>query len=230
MNRSLGACLALTLCAPQFAIAAVFERDWLAPGDGLLTYDNVNRREWLDLSQTRLVQYPGATLEARYQAAILELMPGGQFSGFTVARTDDVVALAESAGIDTTTRDFIANQAATTQLINLLSPAPSPPGSSAIFSVGYLDELVPIPGGHPPRRLAAIFEVLTSPSLNRAGLFVEAGDDYDRVTTTGVMLYRNIPEPMSLLLFVVSIVGLFLIRTEKKRGQNDLIDGRRGVH
>ena len=45
----LAAALALVLAAVQ-SQAAVFERDWLAPGDGLLTYDDVNKREWLDLS------------------------------------------------------------------------------------------------------------------------------------------------------------------------------------
>lgn len=40
----------LTSLSP--ASAAVMEVDWKTPGDGLLTYDTVNKRKWLDLSQT----------------------------------------------------------------------------------------------------------------------------------------------------------------------------------
>jgi hypothetical protein len=64
------------------ANAAVFERDWQTPDDGLLTYDDVNRREWLDVSQSLLIQFPGSTLEQRYQSALAELAPGGMFEGF----------------------------------------------------------------------------------------------------------------------------------------------------
>jgi hypothetical protein len=50
----IAAYLVLSVAATQ-AEAAVFERDWKAPGDGLLTYDDVNQRVWLDLSETDLV-------------------------------------------------------------------------------------------------------------------------------------------------------------------------------
>ena len=36
--------------APLTASATISERDLLEPGDGLLTYDDVNQREWLDLT------------------------------------------------------------------------------------------------------------------------------------------------------------------------------------
>lgn len=46
--------LALSTLAICFAPtqAALVERDFLVPGDGLLIYDTVNRREWLDLAVT----------------------------------------------------------------------------------------------------------------------------------------------------------------------------------
>jgi hypothetical protein len=48
--------------------AAVIQHDWKTPGDGLLTYDDVNQREWLDLSQTlQSSQFPVANQEAKYQ-------------------------------------------------------------------------------------------------------------------------------------------------------------------
>ncbi|QDU55290.1 hypothetical protein [Aeoliella mucimassa] len=85
------------------ATAAVIQHDWLVPGDGLLTYDDVNQREWLDLTETQLFKFPGGTLEEQYQAVVDHTLPGGMFAGFTVATAEDVRALAESAGIDTTT-------------------------------------------------------------------------------------------------------------------------------
>ena len=81
------------------ASAAVFERDWQSPGDGLLTYDDVNRREWLDLSVSRLDQFP----EPRLENAVAEIAPDGLFEGFKWAKRHHVISFAESAGIDTTT-------------------------------------------------------------------------------------------------------------------------------
>jgi hypothetical protein len=48
----------LFLWTPGQLLAGVFSRDWKTPGDGLLTYDDVNQREWLDLSVSRLDQFP----------------------------------------------------------------------------------------------------------------------------------------------------------------------------
>jgi hypothetical protein len=81
--------------------AAVISRDWKTPGDGLLTYDTVNKREWLDLSETILAEFPSPMFEERYQSVLTETLPGGMLEGFKVAERTDVVALAESAGIDT---------------------------------------------------------------------------------------------------------------------------------
>ena len=69
--------------------ADVFERD-LVPGsgDGLLTFDDVNQREWLDLTESILVNFP--------DGAVNELEPGGVFEDFTWATAEDVRSLAES--------------------------------------------------------------------------------------------------------------------------------------
>jgi len=76
------------------------QRDWKNPGDGLLTYDDANQREWLDLSQTLLTsQFPGADREAKYLYVVGQTGTGGLFDGFSVARSPDVIALAQSAGI-----------------------------------------------------------------------------------------------------------------------------------
>ena len=80
--------------------AAIFERDLLTPGDGLLTFDDVNKREWLDLSESLLEQFPGDNLEENYQSVVTETGVRGIFEGFSVAKGDDAEALAISAGID----------------------------------------------------------------------------------------------------------------------------------
>ncbi len=97
MNK--GLFISFLVCVISITIsasAAVSERDWKAPGDGLLMYDDVNRREWLDLSLSRLDQFP----EPRLDNAIAEIGQGGVFDRFTWAKREDVRALAESAGID----------------------------------------------------------------------------------------------------------------------------------
>ena len=71
--------------------AGVIERDWLAPGDGLITFDTVNQREWLDLTVTQ-----GESLEG----VASELLPGGRYHGFVHAETQDVIDLAASAGVN----------------------------------------------------------------------------------------------------------------------------------
>ena len=86
---------------PLSSRAAVMERDWLAPGDGLLTYDTVNQREWLDIPATLLSQF-GSTTEEAIPAALAELEPGGSLADFTLASREDVAALVASAGVDLT--------------------------------------------------------------------------------------------------------------------------------
>jgi len=99
--------------------AAVFERDWKMPGDGLLTYDDVNQREWLDLPVSLLSQFP----TPRYENAVAETAPGGVFEGFTLAKSPDVIALAESAGIDMSTIEYEVNGETISRLVGLLTLA-----------------------------------------------------------------------------------------------------------
>jgi hypothetical protein len=193
----------------------VFERDWQTSGDGLLTFDDVNKREWLDLSQTLLVQFPGVSIEAKYQSVLSELGPGGMFEGFTSAKSDDVVAFVQSAGLDTTTRDFNTNSIAALNLIESL-------GATGINSVGrresrgFVDEIE-------PSRLQLRFEAIIDhfpphPSyVGGAGLLIAAGNDLQSPSSvTGVMLFRAaIPEPSTLVLFSVLAVKLGLMRLSR---------------
>jgi hypothetical protein len=91
--------------------AAVHQRDWKSIGDGLITFDDVNNREWLDLSVTHPT---GLTW------VLSEVEVGGVLAGFAVAEFAEVRALAQSAGIDTTTLDYDVNHVAALSLIGLL--------------------------------------------------------------------------------------------------------------
>ena len=91
--------------------AAVVEHDFLASGDGLLTYDDVNRREWLDLTFT-----PGVNL-----ATISNLMAhDGILADFEFATLVDVRQLANSAGIEWQVSDERAISPEVVELTKLL--------------------------------------------------------------------------------------------------------------
>jgi hypothetical protein len=182
----------------NIARAAVVERDWKTPGDGLLTYDDVNRREWLDLSVSRLDQFP----QPRLVNAIAEVTPGGLFEGFTWAKRDDVRAFAESAGIDTSTSDIGVNQFAVTSLIGLLGPTSE--GTSGLRSIGLINELQ-IQYPSLPNDGAAFL-------INYggfAGVFFNLPDDLLRPISNGLMLYRVVPEPS--VAMQLAVVLAFLV-------------------
>ena len=183
--------------------AAVFEGDWKTPGDGLLTYDNVNRREWLDLTETQLFKFPGITLEDRYQAVLSETMPGGQFTGFiAVSNPSDIRLFGESAGIDTSTLANPMNQVPATNLINLLGASVT---GNYPESLGMLDGIDGRTGERGNMRV-----------LNEgqnAGMLFGLGLD----SRAGVWLYRQVPEPSAYLLFGMAFVAKFVFHCRSCR-------------
>ena len=193
------------------ASGGVISRDWKTAGDGLLTYDDVNKREWLDLTQSRLSVFPGSTLEQRYQNALLELVPGGMFEGFVAAKGADLTALAQSSGINVLSDDFALNASPTTLLINLAGASPGSPTSTVLRSFGLLDEvgsLGPLPTLY--RQLGALRMAPDNGPNQRAGLIILPGD-FDglaRADNTGIWLYRAVTEPSSLLLSLAGLLGL----------------------
>jgi hypothetical protein len=75
--------------------AAIIERDLYEPGDGLLTFDTVNRREWLDVT---------ATGELRFPAVEWLLAPGRPLEGFELASVTNVESLVDASGFNSTTK------------------------------------------------------------------------------------------------------------------------------
>ncbi len=80
--------LLLSLCLASSTTAGVVSRDLFDPGDGLLTYDDVNQREWLDFSVPTGITQAG-----------LVLSESGPISGFRFATLEDVLDLAQSANV-----------------------------------------------------------------------------------------------------------------------------------
>ncbi|MCC6491620.1 MAG: hypothetical protein IT424_01215 [Pirellulales bacterium] len=203
--------LAGTLPAP--AHAAVMSRDWKTPGDGLLTYDDVNKREWLDLSHTALSsQFPGAdaspyvTRENRYHFVVGETYPEGLFAGFTVAKSADVVALAGSAGIDVSVTGTL-NETAALALANLLSFTVESDGEG-VLAIGLLDE--------PPSDRNPFPLIRPAAEIGRFGLGISEGH-FQYPTPPGVMLYRNVPEPSVFTLMLLALIGTVRTRVHFPR-------------
>jgi hypothetical protein len=185
------------LCA-SFCSAAVFQHDWKTPGDGLLTYDNVNQREWLDLTQTVLAdQFAFTTIgqETKFQYVLIQTAPGGVYEGFSAAKSADVVAFAQSSGINTSTQSFATNSAPTLNLCDLLGYTITHNDRSRTTD-GLLNEFDPNLGG----RSSAIFNTVFS---SQSGLFIGAGQ-FQFPSPPGVMLYRAaIPEPRAIALMML---------------------------
>jgi len=199
-------------CLPwaNYSNAAVIQRNWKTPGDGLLTYDDVNQREWLDLSVSLLNQFPAPQLPN----AVAEIGAGGRFDGFAWGRKWDVLRLAQSAGINVTTGDYSINQAATRQLIELLGVTlDRPPFVRSAAFIDPTDFAVPAPS-----QAGVHLYVSVNPLTGEGGIAgVTPSSINDLFYPTydprivGLFLFRPVPEPDAVLLAAtcLCVSGLF---------------------
>lgn len=175
--------------APCWSHAAVIEHDWKTPGDGLLTYDTLNQREWLNLTETQLFNFPGDTPLQQFAAVVEQTSPAGAFEGFQVATSADVYALAISAGIDTSTYSLSVNRIPSELFIELVGETRDF-GSASLnrSSAGILAE---------PSNVAEVVYAPqglgSRPGPPGAGLVTNGYVE----TRVGVWLYRPVPEPSS---------------------------------
>ena len=193
------------------ARAAVVERDWQPVGDGLLTYDTVNKREWLDVPVSLLLQFHPTDVDLAVDTAKTELLPGGTFEGFTFAKRVDVLSLVESVGIVISydLEDTRTNAVPMRHLIGLLSPTIFSSGDFGFrLTSGVLDEMA-IPQVSGDRRYFAAFFQATEPDAlspnGRGFLSILNNDDRHSSQWTGMMLFRNvIPEPSAGFLAILA--------------------------
>jgi hypothetical protein len=122
------------------------------------------------------------------------------FEGFTVGKAADAIALAESAGIDTSTLSA-TNSGAALVLGSLLGFTVE--GTNANLAIGLLDEPL-VSGVRPGAHLRSAF--------NGARLVI-GPYHFEYSTPPSVMLYRAVvPEPLSLLLMLTGAAGLLNCR------------------
>ena len=197
------------------ARAELVERDWLAPGDGLLTYDPVNGREWLDFPVSRLSQFGGTELEGNTLAnavtlAKQELLPGGLFEGFTLAVREDVIGLVDAAGVDLATRQARRDSAdQMAQLIELLGQ------NNALGIVGVLDELNPdFDGVGSAQPYFAAFLGVGGSIFNLEAFFdITPNPEFFMPNASSLSLYRQaIPEPTTCCLMTSAFLTTLLQR------------------
>ena len=199
MNRWLLVAASLAFL-PAAAHGGVISRDWKTPGDGLLTYDDVNKREWLDLSESRLSTFPGDTAVERYQSVLYALAAGGGLEGFIAASSNDLRELASSAGISTGSLDSINDQP-TRRLISLVGATAAFPVSGSEFATSLLHDLNTNPTESGMNFFGDVFVVRIGEMRGSAGILIRTGIEPFQIAGLGVWLYRNeIPEPGSLVI------------------------------
>jgi hypothetical protein len=97
--------------------AGVVSRDLEASGDGLLTFDTHNNREWLDLPETA---------ELGLADVLTQMLAGGRLEGFRFATLTEVSELAESAEVGWTAGPWLRlpgmPEEDVDDLVNLLGP------------------------------------------------------------------------------------------------------------
>jgi len=101
----------ITLVAAIDLRAAIIERDLYEPGDGLLTFDTINRREWLDVT---------ATGELSFAAVEWLLAPGRPLDGFELGSVADVELLVDSSGLNSISMTVEQREAIGDELMTLL--------------------------------------------------------------------------------------------------------------
>ncbi|MBN1853038.1 MAG: hypothetical protein JW829_09955 [Pirellulales bacterium] len=214
---------AALITVPVPSHAGVFERDFVpGSGDGLLTYDDVNQREWLDLtvfagawSSDDAFWDAWGNPDFDFLEEFPQLAPGGIYEDFTLATRNDVIALAQSAGIDTSTAVFEVNDTATNRLIDLLGVTYERPPFRC-GSLGFIDEMTAY---HDPPLVRLFVEIIHIQS-STAGIVFNIRDDLDHAESIGLMLHRQgIPEPSgAILLIAVFLLGvLFTAHSNTKR-------------
>jgi hypothetical protein len=203
------------------AQSAIISMDLNQPGDGLLTYDTITHREWLDLSQTDVLQL--ATVEQ-------SLKPGGSLFGFHIATAADVSALATSAGyvgLDASSPDDFT---AASNLINLLgqdltyetdvttNDYTNPydktlPTGGTYYVIGIYTNGLVRDAANSDTLIPFTIETVTSGStsfiatrLSQIGTGLDFGGTLTQATVGASWLYRDVtvPEPSSAILFLLA--------------------------
>jgi hypothetical protein len=101
MNNSLKVISCFTLLACSSANAELISKDWLAKGDGLLTYDTETKLYWLDVNYTNSGNDVDVAAENNFDAIQSRLLdPGDPLHAFRHATVLEVNELFQNAGLN----------------------------------------------------------------------------------------------------------------------------------
>lgn len=201
LSQPLGCGFAFVLSIlTSMASAELLERDWLTPGDGLLTLDTRTNLEWLDVPVSLLIQYGSTTLEA-VPIALQELSAGGMFEDFTHAKRTDVEGLIDSAKVDLSSGSTA--KATSMQLAALIDLLGATRGDRLL--IGALDELDDDPNPSRTAYIAANMSTISvgSPPENKANVSYSTGNDFYVPENAGLFLYRNVVPELDTVLIVL---------------------------
>jgi hypothetical protein len=214
----------LSIGIAQEAHASVISQDLTALGDGLVTYDTVNKREWLDLPETS-----GVPLSE----VLAQMEPGARLEGYRFATLEDVTELTESAGVNWLDDWAIPgpNSPLPHELVKLLGPVYSPDiwhghlklsfgqvslsQGQPLFnsSNAYVFSLY---GDAKPGDInVPIFAQESGGVFESSDLLADRFPDAPTIALGNIgpfWLYRSVPEPCGLVLLSTSIAWLFLAR------------------
>ena len=214
-------CLIAALSACP-AHAVLYQSDWLAPGDGLLTFDSSTSREWLDLSETLLENFasPGMLLEEGYQLVVDQTSQGGIFEEFEVSGEMQATQLALSAGLTLNETEFVINGEPADQLLRLIGTTGTAPEPGRNLFSGLIDATGTIGALELQTRLA--FDVSSEPEEGLFGRAVARVTDGYVVGSDlfpsgdsrfGVLLSRQaVPEPGAIAGMGLAFYCAFAVR------------------
>jgi hypothetical protein len=206
--------------------AEISERDFLAPGDGLLTYDDVHGREWLDLTET--LGFDRTTI-------IEATQPGGSLDSFSLAELEDIEELVASANLSWIEPWSLPGVTGTgpKSLVDLVGEIIQMEGVLLLvrLSSGQISD-GPASASHLPVFIGTRAYVLSVeaeslqpgglnrpiyPMLNHGGVFTAPTSALENEQGGPFWLYRAaIPEPSSLMLLLLGI-SIWSMRPAKGR-------------